>query len=144
MSELSSSTHTKNHRAAQAATRLGLGLLLALAPSTLAACSDDPEVTHGKVIEKPYDGPTVIILHQNIKTGEVCSGSGSTRFCSSTYTQLTQFIPVPEHFGLQLEDCTQLDDDGVSCATGRVEVDEATYNQYEVGEEYWPPQPNQQ
>lgn len=106
-------------------------LVLSVLCVVLIACSGT-SITHGVIKEKnhyPAYSSTVMIP-QYIP---MCSYAGKTTVCTQT---LIGFIPVtnnePEQWVFKIEQCDNANPP--KCETGNVNVDEQTYNSYEVGQ----------
>lgn len=95
----------------------------------VAACSDPPK--SGYVVQKNYDDPDDWMYMQPIYSS-MCSGNPPT--CTQF---LTGFIPIYGHDGPHWEFRVKDDADPKGKKHGWVEIDQASYDQYEIGM-HWP------
>lgn len=112
-------------------------IITALALSLTLALSACGPVTEGTITAKNFEPEHVVqeeIMEQECEKETYYTGTGSKRKkqtrteCESVGTGEFEDVTIPDEWTFDLEN-----KDG---DTGTVEVDEATYNEYEVGDYY--------
>lgn len=105
-------------------------LLSSLFALALSSCT--PPLTKGYVYDKQYSAEWVQYVPGYF--GRSCSGSGSSRSCSTYYVP-GYTIDHPAEYYLDLTTCSSLQTDG-QCKTGWIDVDSETYSRYRIGQYY--------
>jgi hypothetical protein len=116
--------------------------ILFILPLFLIACSSEPDLTSGTVVNKRFEPAHYETRLQQVYSGQNCSGSGAQRVCTPIYT----YVPVndyyPDDWDIQLKACgEEAGKEKISdCRTSWIDVSEEVYNQYGVGKHYPNPQ----
>lgn len=102
----------------------GTVIVLLLVVVSLTACGES-KLDRGTVMSKVHEPAHDYTIFIPIKTGSICSGSGTKRFCSPIYTAFPFFVHDGEDWKLELHEGDK---------AGWDYVDQATWERTQIGD----------